>query len=161
MSAETILTTAFEVLKESGDVKINVDSRGLGMAYAIPQGEPGVVDNYGPWTDAEVKQVFYQQSSILGEVLAEIQLILSWRYSAAQQYIIEANLDKNAVISPGVQVDISVRFGQPSIYDNDLEAYCIPFHVEIKFKPLIGDTQIFNSKGQIRADGTGTFPPFQ
>lgn len=81
-------------------MSITVDNRGLGMAYAVPKGtEDSVVDDYGPWQNADVKQVFYQQSSIMYSLLAEIQLIISWRYNASQQYIIEAILDKKSPIT--------------------------------------------------------------
>jgi hypothetical protein len=76
-----VLKAAHEIFND-GDVEIIVDSRGLGMAYAVPSGlESTVVDTYAPWYDAELRQVFYKESSVVQSVLAEIQLILTWRYS--------------------------------------------------------------------------------
>jgi hypothetical protein len=152
-----ILKAAHEIFND-GDVAVTVDSRGLGMAYAIPAGQEGtVVDTYAPWYDAEIKQVFYKESSIFGEVLAEIQLILTWRYSQAQQYIIEAYLTKNVIsIDPTVSVAIRVRFDNPRLYDTILEAYEIPFFIAIDYDP-IGSNSTTNYRGIIRADGTGTF----
>ena len=142
---------------DNGDVTISVDARNLGMAYAIPAGlETTVVETYSPWTRAELRQVFYRQGD-LGATMAEIQLIMSWRYSQAQQYIIEAYLDKNVIsIDPTVGVKIQVRFNNPSLYNTDLEAYEIPFQVTIDFKPLLGsESVVFH--GLIRADGGGEF----
>jgi len=152
-----ILKAVHEIFAD-GDVTVNVDSRGLGMAYAVPRGlENTVVDTYAPWYDAEMKQVFYKDSAIFRSVLAEIQLILTWRYSQAQQYIIEAYLTKNVIsIDPTVKVAIRVRFDNPRPYDTVLEAYEIPFLVEVDFKPVGSDsTTVY--RGVIRANGTGTF----
>jgi hypothetical protein len=160
--AETILNTIFKIF-ESGDLQVTVDSRNLGMAYAIPKdSEQTVVQDFGPWTPCEVKQVFFRQSA-LGSPLVEIQLILSWRASTAQQYIVEAFLDKNVItLDPTVSLAIAVRFNQPELFDTDLEAFLIPFQVEVTFKPLggLGGTETRISKGTIRADGTGLFPAF-
>ncbi len=141
-----------------GQVDVTVDGRNLGMAYAIPRGLEGtVVETYGPWREAEVKQVFYKESAIVGSVLAEIQMILTWRCSAASQYIIEAYLSNNVIsIDPTVNVKIRVRFDQPQLYDTDLEAYMIPFWVEVEFRP-IGSSSTTIYRGTIRADGSGTF----
>jgi hypothetical protein len=155
-----ILKTAYEVFRANEDVPINVDSQNLGMAYAIPKGTEGtVVDSYGPWTDREIRQVFYRQSSIVGSVLAEIQLIMSWRVSSANQYIIEANLDKKVIsLDPTVSVSINVHFNQPNPIANPLEAYEIPFNVSVDFRP-VGPNETAILKGVIRADGTASFDP--
>jgi len=155
-----ILKATHEIFN-GGDVAVTIDERGLGMAYAIPRGlENVVVDSYGPWHDAEMKQVFYKQSSIVGSVLAEIQLIMSWRYSDAEQYIIEAYLTNNIIsLDPTVTVKIRVRFDNPQLYDYELEAYEIPFLVEVYFDP-IGSNSTTIYRGVIRADGTGTFDQY-
>jgi hypothetical protein len=161
-AVETILETIFKIF-ESGDLQVTVDSRNLGMAYAIPKdSEQSVVQDFGPWTPCEVKQVFFRQGA-LGAPMVEVQLILSWRVSAARQYIVEAFLDKNVItLDPTVKLAIAIRFNQPELFDADLEAFSIPFQVEVTFKPLggIGGTETRISKGAIRADGTGTFPAF-
>ena len=91
-------------------------------------------------------------------MLAEIQMILSWRFSDARQYnIIDANLDKNVLsLDPTVSVSITVRFSQPSLFDTALEAYEIPFTVSVDFRP-IGDNKTVLFRGSIRADGSGSF----
>jgi hypothetical protein len=152
-----ILKAAHEIFND-GEVPITVDAHGLGMAYAVPRGlESTVVDTYGPWYDAELRQVFYKDSAFFRSVLAEIQLILTWRYSQAQQYIIEAYLTKNVIaIDPTVSVAIRVRFDNPQLYDTVLEAYEIPFVVEVDFRP-IGSNSTSIYRGTFRADGTGTF----
>lgn len=158
--AETILKGIFTLMSTDSDVDVKVDNRGLGMAYGIPSGtEQSAVNDYGPWSDASIKQVFYRQSA-LGSTLAEVQLILSWQCSSAQQYIINANLDKNVLtLDPTVNLGITVRFDQPELYDSELEAYRIRFTVEIKFNPLLGmETEV--SQGYIQADGSGVFPVF-
>jgi hypothetical protein len=152
-----IIKTVHDILKVNEDVPITLDARGLGMAYAIPRGSETNVDTFGPWHSAEVKQVFYKQSSVVGSVLAEIQLIMSWRFSEAQQYIIDANLDKNVItIDPTVSVSISVRFNQPTMFDRDLEAYEIPFSVNVDYRP-VGSNSISLFRGTIRASGQGSF----
>jgi hypothetical protein len=152
-----ILKAAHEIFND-GDVTVSVDSRNLGMAYAIPRGlEDTVVESYGPWYDTEMKQVFYKESSIVRSVLAEIQLILTWRYSNSQQYIIEAYLTKNVItIDPTASVSIRVRFDSPRPYGDTLEAYQIPFVVEVNFDPVGGNTTTIY-RGVMRTDGTGTF----
>ena len=152
-----ILKSVHEIFND-GDVAITVDSRGLGMAYAIPAGlETTVVDTYAPWYDAEMRQVFYKDSSVFQSVLAEVQLILTWRYSQAQQYIIEAYLTKNVIsIDPTVSIAIRVRFDNPRPYDTLLEAYEIPFLITVDFDP-VGSNSTTNYRGVIRANGTGTF----
>ena len=155
-----ILKATHEIFN-GGDVAVTVDERGLGMAYAVPRGlEDTVIDSYGPWHDAEMKQVFYRDSAIVQSVLAEIQLIMSWRYSVAQQYIVETYLTSNVIsIDPTVTVKIRVRFDNPQLYDFDLEAYEIPFWIEVYFDPIGSDsTTIY--RGVIRADGTGTFDQY-
>lgn len=161
MSIETIVKTVFALVRNSQDVNIELDDRGLGMAYAIPKGSAEtVVADYGPWKDADIKQVFYQQSDLVFEPLADIQLILNWRYSEAHQYIVDATLEKRGNIAMGCKLSIKVRFKQPDIYDHELDAYVIPFTVEVDFSPPIGNTRFFRSSGFIRADGTGNFPAF-
>lgn len=63
------MTGVVEILKaghdifDNGDVIVTVDERNLGMAYAIPIGsEATVVETFGPWQSAEVRQVFFKQS---------------------------------------------------------------------------------------------------
>jgi hypothetical protein len=129
------------------------------MAYAIPKGTEGsVADSYGPWHNAEVKQVFYKDSSIVQAVLCEIQMILSWRYSEAQQYIIDANLSNNVIaLDPTADVKMKVHFDNPSNYGGEgLEAYEIPFRVEVAWDP-VGTNSTTIYRGTMRADGTGTF----
>jgi hypothetical protein len=148
----------FNTIEKNGDVPITVDTRGLRMAYAVPRGlENTAADSYAPWYDAELRQVFYKDSAIVQSVLAEIQLILTWRYSQAQQYIIEAYLTKNLIsIDPTVRVAIRVRFDNPQPYDTVLEAYEIPFRIEVDFRPVgAHSTTIY--RGRIRADGAGMF----
>jgi hypothetical protein len=156
--AAEILKTAYEIFNGGEPVPIDLVAPGLGMAYAIPRStEATVVDGYGPWHSSEVKQVFYKESSIVGAVLAEIQLIMSWRYSEARQYIIEAYLDKKVIaLDPTADVAIRVRFNQPSMYDDALEAYEIPFVVDVEFDPVGGDSSA-RYVGVIRADGSGSF----
>jgi len=160
--AETILETVFKLF-DGGDVAVTVDSRNLGMAYAIPSGqEQSVVEDFGPWTRCEMKQVFFRQGA-LGAPMAEVQFVLSWRVSAANQYIVEAFLDKNIItLDPTVGLALAIRFNQPELLDGDLESFKIPFQVEVTFKPLkgIGGTETRLSQGEIRADGTGSFPAF-
>lgn len=154
-----IVKTVYEIVKVNEDIPITVENPKLGMAYAIPKGTEGtVVDDYAPWQSTDVKQVFYKQSSIVYSVLAEIQLIMSWRCSSSQQYIIEAYLDKNVIsIDPTVSISISVRFNQPNLVSNGgLEAYEIPFQVSVDFRP-IGDNSVTIFKGVMRADGSGEF----
>ncbi|MGW0184806.1 hypothetical protein ACWDV7_03520 [Streptomyces sp. NPDC003362] len=153
-----ITKTVYEILRGSEEVPVQVDSPSLGMAYAIPKyTEDTVVDGYGPWHRAELQQVFYEESSWLGAVLAEVQLIMSWRFSEARQYIIEAYLDKRIVtLDSTVALSITVRFGQPSQYDPAWEAYEIPFHVTVEFDPVGGrSTTLYD--GVVRADGSGSF----
>jgi hypothetical protein len=89
--------------------------------------------------------------------MAEVQFFMSWRISAARQYIIEAFLDKNIItLDPTVGLKIRVRFGNPSLFDSDLEAYEIPFIVEVEFNPFLGSSSALY-RGVIRADGTSTF----
>jgi hypothetical protein len=144
---------------DGGNLSVSVDERGLGMAYAVPRGlESTAVDTYGPWHDAEMRQVFYRDSAIVQSVLAEIQLIMTWRYSEAQQYIIEAYLTNNVIsMDPTVNVKMQVHFDNPHLYDTNLEAYEIPFRVEAKFEPLVGGKNTTNYRGVIRADGSGSF----
>ncbi|MFB7620593.1 hypothetical protein [Kitasatospora sp. NPDC056181] len=152
-----IIKAAHDIFN-NGDVPVTVDARGLGMAYAIPSGSDGtVVDTYAPWHSAEQKQVFFRQSSVLGEVLAEIQLLLTWKYSEAQQYIIEAFLAPNLLaLDSTVNVKIGVRFDNPQLYDTQLEAYEIPITVTVDCSAIgAHNTEIF--RGTIRADGNGSF----
>ncbi len=154
-----IVKTVHDIIKVNEDVPVIVEESRLGMAYAIPKGMEGTaVESLGPWERAEVKQVFFRQSSFLGSVLAEIQLIMSWRFNASKQYIIEAFLDKNIFsIDPTASVSISVRFNQPTLRPDDpLESYEIPFQVSVDFRP-IGENSITIFHGVIRADGTGDF----
>jgi hypothetical protein len=154
-----IVKTVHEIIKVNEDIPVVVENSKLGMAYAIPKGtEDSVIETYGPWQAAEVKQVFFRQSSLFGSVLAEIQMIMSWRYSAARQYIVEANLDKNVIsIDPTASVSLSVRFSQPTQMPQEpLEAYEIPFQVTVDFRP-VGDNSITIFHGIIRSDGTGDF----
>jgi hypothetical protein len=157
-AAAELVKTAYEVFRSNEDVPISVEARKLGMAYAIPHGtEDTVVNDYGPWHGVELRQVFYEQSSLVGSVLAEIQLIMAWRFSEARQYIIEAYLDKKVLsLDPTVSVSMDVRFSQPNSYDSGLEAYEIPFVVNVDFRP-IGDRKTVRYTGVLRADGTGTF----
>lgn len=143
---------------DGGELTVSVDERNLGMAYAIPRGlETTVIDTYGPWHDADVKQVFYRDSSIVRSVLAEIQMIISWRYSEASQYIVEAYFKNNVIaLDPTVTMKIKIRFDQPRLCDRDLEAYEIPFNVEVDYRP-IGTHSVTLYRGVIRADGTGAF----
>jgi len=158
-AAETILKTVFTVLSADNTIDVEVDNRGLGMAYAVPAGTAATaVDDYSPWSDAEVRQVFYRQSA-LGSTMAEVQLVLSWQYSGAQQYIVNVSVDKNATVAPSVKVGVRVSFFQPTPYTDDLEAYRIPFTVDVTFTPLFGSETV-SSKGYLQADGTGSFPPF-
>ncbi|SRR6266403_1252755 len=161
-AVETILTTFFKIF-DGGDVQFTVDSRNLGMAYAIPRGsEQSVVEDFGPWTECQEKQVFYRQG-LLGETLAEIQLVMSWRITPAKQYVVEVFLDKNIIcLDPTVRLSIAVRFNQPEPTGDMLEAYVIPFQVEITYKSLqgLGGTESKISRGVIRADGSGSFPAF-
>lgn len=152
-----ILKAVHEIFN-NGDVTVAVDQRGLGMAYAIPAGlENTVVDSYAPWYDAEMRQVFYKDSSVFQSVLAEIQLILTWRYSQAQQYIIDAYLMTNVIsIDPTAGVAIKVDFKKPTLYDTVLEAYEIPFFITVKFDPVGSNSQTIY-QGIMRANGTGTF----
>lgn len=152
-----ILKAAHDIF-DNGDVAMTVDERGLGMAYAIPRGtESTVVDAYGPWYEAEVRQVFYKDSAIVRSVLAEIQLIVSWRYSQNKRYIIEGYLTKNVIsVDPTAGVKIKVRFDNPRQYDTELEAYEITFVVEVDFRPW-GSASTTIYRGTMRADGTGTF----
>ncbi|WP_086766224.1 hypothetical protein [Streptomyces bobili] len=154
-----IIKAAHDIF-DNGDVPITVDERSLGMAYAIPRGMEGtVVETYSPWHEVEMKQVFYRESSVFGEPLAEIQLIMNWKYSEAQQYIIEAYLMKNILIlDPTVSVKIGVRFDNPQLYDQALEAYQIPFTVTVNYD-AVGATNTGLYRGLIRADGAGSFPP--
>ncbi|MFE7940533.1 hypothetical protein ACFU46_24650 [Streptomyces griseoincarnatus] len=144
---------------DNGDVPIALDARSLGMAYAIPRGmESTVVDTYSPWHQAEMKQVFYRESSIFGAPLAEVQLIMTWKYSEARQYIIEAYLMKRVLaLDPSVSLKIGVRFDNPQLYDHALEAYQIPFTVTVDYH-AIGATNTGLYRGIIRADGVGSFP---
>jgi hypothetical protein len=153
-----ILKATHEIF-DGGDVAVTLDERGLGMAYAVPRGLEGtVIDSYGPWHAAEIKQVFYKDSAIVQSVLAEIQFILSWRYSDGQQYIVDANLINNIIsIDPTVNVKIRVHFDNPHQYESSLEAYEIPFRVEVNFVPKIGSNSTTIYRGAIRADGTGSF----
>lgn len=154
-----IVKTVHDIIKVNEDVPVVVEAASLGMAYAIPKGtEASVVENFGPWERAELKQVFFRQSSVFGSVLAEIQMIMSWRYSSAKQYIIEAFLDKNIIaIDPTASVSISVRFNQPTLRADDvLESYEIPFQVSVDYRP-IGTNSVTIFQGVIRADGTGDF----
>lgn len=153
-----ILKATHEIF-DGGNVTVTVDERGLGMAYAVPRGlESTTIDTYGPWHEAEMRQVFYKDSAIVQSVLAEIQLIMSWRYSEARQYIIEANLTNNVIsMDPTVNVKIRVHFDNPHQYDTNLEAYEIPFRIEVNFDPFVGGHSTTLYRGVIRADGTGTF----
>jgi hypothetical protein len=153
-----LVKTAFEVFAGQAAVPVEVPQPGLGLVYAIPRGsEQTAPDDYGPWTPADVKQVFYRESSVVGSVLAEIQMVVRWRYSAAQQYIINVGFDSNVIsLDPTTDVNIKVEFDTPTQYDGELEAYLIPFHVTVLFDPVGGSsTTVFH--GLIRADGTGEF----
>ncbi len=152
-----IVKTLHEVLAGNANVPVTEEAKRLGMAYAIPAGtEDTIVDSYAPWHDAVIRQVFYRETA-LGAVSAEIQMIMSWQYSEAQQYIVNAYLDKNVkAIDPTVSASMSVRFDQPRPYDTDLEAYEIPFTVTVEYDP-IGSNESVLFKGTIRADGAGTF----
>lgn len=155
-----LLKNSYEIFRGNEGVVVTQREGHLGMAYAIPRGtEDTVVDTYGPWDAAELKQVFYEQSFLVNSVLAEIQLIMSWKISQARQYIIEAYLEKRVIsLDPTVSVSISVRFDQPQNYDGVLEAYRIPFVVEVDFRP-VGSNKTVLFAGELRADGTGTFEP--
>ena len=151
-----IVKTLHEVLAGNADVPVAEESKRLGMAYAIPAGtENTVIDSYAPWNDAIVRQVFYRETA-LGAVSAEIQLLMSWQYSAAQQYIVNAYLDKNVIsIDPTVSASISVRFDHPRPYNVEWEAYEIPFAVTVQYDP-IGSNETVVFRGGIRADGSGS-----
>ncbi len=153
-----IVKTAYEIFKDNQNVEIKVANPSLGMAYAIPKGsESTVFDDYGPWLSAEMKNVFYRQSA-LGAVMAEIQLILSWKYSQAKQYIVEVYLDKNIIGSLDTthHTSIDVRFEHPQQIGNDIDEYKIPFLITVNFGNFLGaEDEIY--KGEMRADGTGTF----
>jgi hypothetical protein len=155
--AVEIIKAVHEIFN-NGDVPITVDSRGLGMAYAVPHGlEDTVIESYGPWSDAELRQVFYQESAIVRSVLAEVQLVLTWRCSQAQQYIVETYLTKRVIsLDPTARLAIKVGFDNPTLYDTVLEAYEIPFSVEVDFRP-VGSSSTAIYRGTIRADGTGNF----
>ncbi|AVO59529.1 hypothetical protein [Pseudomonas chlororaphis] len=152
-----ILKTVHEIFND-GDVAVQLDAHGLGMAYAIPKGEEDrVVEIYGPWHDSDVKQVFYQESALVRSVLAEFQLIIRWRYSEAQQYIIEVYFTNHVIVlDPTASAKVRIRFDNPRPYDFELEAYEIPFFVEVIFDP-VGGNSTTNYNGVIRADGTGRF----
>lgn len=153
-----ILKATHDIL-DGGEATVTVDARGLGMAYAIPRGsESTVVDTYGPWYEAEMRQVFYKESSIVGSVMAEIQMVMSWRYSQAKQYIIDTSFINNVIsLDPTVTIKTKVHFDNPQLYDFDLEAYKIPFRVEVTFDPTFGSTETGIYRGEIRADGGGSF----
>jgi hypothetical protein len=161
-TAETILSTAFKIF-DRGDVPVAMDARRLGMAYAIPRGSaPGAVQAFGPWTPGELSQVFVRQGA-LGEALVEVQLVLSWRASAARQYIVEAFLDKKIFnLDPTVRLAIAVRFSQPEDAGGEPRAFRIPFQVEVTSRAPagFGATQTRISRGVMRADATGEFPAF-
>lgn len=152
-----IVKVAHEVLAGNADVPLAEETTRLGMAYAIPAGtQDTVIDGYAPWHNAVVRQVFYRET-MLGAVSAEIQMIMSWRYSESRQYIISAYLDKQIKsIDPTVSISLRVRFDQPIPYDAEYEAYEIPFHVTLDYDPLGSNESVLFS-GSVRADGEGTF----
>jgi hypothetical protein len=158
MEVAEILKAVHDIF-DDGNVTVTVDERNLGMAYAIPRGsEATVVETFSPWTRAEHPQVFFRESA-LGAPMVEAQLIVSWRFSAARQYIIEAFVDCNVIhLDSTASLQIRVRFNNPSLFDTVLEAFEIPFQVEVTFKPLLG-TEMHVMRGIIRADGTSEFNP--
>ncbi|MEV7558947.1 hypothetical protein [Streptomyces sp. NPDC089795] len=152
-----IIKETHEIFK--GSTALTVSSSGLGMAYAIPQGsEDTVVDTFGPWKKAEQRQVFFRET-LLGAVAAEIQFILSWKCSAAEQYIFGVEIiPKKLSLDPTVDLDIQVKFHHPEPYDFELEAYEIPFTITVEYNPIGGDETVIY-RGTVRANGTGEFPP--
>lgn len=152
-----ILKATHEIFK--GSTALSVSSNGLGMSYAIPKGsEDTVVDTFGPWKKAELRQVFYRET-LLGGVAAEIQFIMSWKYSAAEQYIFGVEvIPKKLGLDPTVDLDIKVQFHHPELYDFNLEAYEIPFTITVEYNPIGGGETVLY-RGTVRANGTGEFPP--
>lgn len=151
-----ILKTVHDIF-DNGEVSVVVDERKLGMAYAVPRGlETTAVETFGPWQRGEVRQVFFKPG-LLGAPMAEVQFILSWRFSAARQYVVDAFMDKKIIsIDPTAGLKITVRFNSPSMFESPLEAYEIPFAVEVIFNPLFGSSSALY-RGVIRADGTSEF----
>lgn len=153
-----IIKTTHEILHAGQDVPIVVDARNLGMAYAIPRGSDSTVaGDYSPWSPSEISGSFSRQSAVTGLDIVRIKLILSWRYSQAQQYIIDAFLDKEWVHrDPGADVSITVRFSQPTLYDVVLEAYQIPYIIDVYYAAPVGEANSSRYEGYIQADGEGT-----
>lgn len=154
-SAAGTLTAVYTIYK-SGDVTIKTDEPNLGMAYAVPRGtEQSVVDDYGPWQEAQLSEHLVADSSIFGTTLLDLELIVSWRFSQAHQYIIDANVSKIIrTLGPAADLTITARFSPPMLYDRDLEAYEIPFEIDILFSPIGTPCNALLS-GFIRADGSG------
>lgn len=153
-----IIKTTYDVLTNSQDVPVQLDSNNLGMAYAVPKGlEATAAATYSPWTENSVDNTFHANSSVFGETLVDIWMTLSWKTHEAQQYIINANLDKQVnYIDPTTSVSIKVRFDQPTLYDVEWEAYEISYNIELTYDPVGGFSTV-RYAGSLRADGTGTF----
>jgi hypothetical protein len=86
-----------------------------------------------------------------------MELILSWEYSASQQYIINAYLKPNVrSIDPTVDIDAHVTFLQGQPWDPATESYQIPFELGLVYDPVGGNEQP-TYRGVLRSDGTGEF----
>jgi hypothetical protein len=153
--AAEIIKSVHELFKGS-DVPIQVDERRLGMAYAVPRGtEDTVVESYGPWHEAELTQTFGAESTPFGTTLVDMDVIVTWRYSDARQYIVDVYVDKRIrALAPTVDLAITARVSRPQLYDSNLEAYEIPFRIEISYRPL-GTVTNAVLTGVVRADGSG------
>jgi hypothetical protein len=157
MSAlDIVAEKAFDLVSQGASVSVR-SSAGGAIARALPSGSSA--DEWGPWSDQELRQVYYEQDPVTTSAV-EIDFTISYVISAAGQYIDRVYADTAVKCPTPFSLNARIEFRDAYLDSSGLDVAVIPFMVSVeRSHPILG-VVVSRASGILRGDGTSSFDPF-
>ena len=156
---ETLTEKTFDIVTQNAKSSVTAGMTAK-IACAFPQGEDP--QSYGPWADQDLRQVYFEQDPVTTAAV-EIDFRISYKTSAAGQYIDEVFVDTIVKVPIAYSLDARIDFRDASLGHNldGLEMASIPYVVSVvRSHPVLG-IQSGRADGVLQGDGQSIFGTFQ
>lgn len=146
----------FDLVSQGASVSVN-SSVGGSIARALPSGSNA--EDWGPWSNQELRQVYYEQDPVTTSAV-EIDFTISYAISAAGQYIDRVYADTAVKCPTPFSLDARIQLRDAYLDSSGLEVAVIPFMVSVERNHPILGAVVSRSSGILRGDGRSSFDPF-
>jgi hypothetical protein len=155
---ESIVEKTFDLVTQNAKASVTSVSA-TKVACAFPKGSDPA--EFGPWSNQELKQVSFEQDPVTTSGV-EIDFRISYKTSAAGQYLDEVFVDSLVKVPVPFSLDARIDFRDLSLEQNSdgLEMAAIPFVVTVARSHPVFGAQSFRADGVLRGDGQSSFGTF-